>query len=183
MGFPLGDGHPVLIDYATTTIAGSKVTAFRDKNEPLPPNSVVDKDGNPTTDANACLDGGSHLPFGAHKGYALMLAVEFFGRILSGADAFAGEGGGGPIFRRSGVAMMVVKADLFQPLTDYVMGAEDLANRTRAVPPAPGFDEVLIPGDLEARTRAIRKRDGIPISDALWQRLLAMADSLGLNIN
>lgn len=85
MGFPLGDGHPVLIDYATTTIAGSKVTAFRDKNEPLPPNSVVDKDGNPTTDANACLDGGSHLPFGAHKGYALMLAVEFFGRILSGA--------------------------------------------------------------------------------------------------
>ena len=49
-----------------------------------------------------------------------MLAVEFFGRILSGADAFSNEEKrGGTIFRHSGVTMMVMKADLFQSLTDY----------------------------------------------------------------
>ena len=59
--------------------------------------------------------------------------------------------------------MMAVKADLFQPFSDYAARAEELANRARSVPPAPGFDEVVIPGDLEARAREKRSRDGIPI--------------------
>ncbi len=182
MGFPVGDGPPMVIDYATTVVAGSKVLTARDKNEQLPPGSIVDKDGNPSTNPNAFLDGGSLLPFGGHKGYALMLAVEFFGRILSGADAFSEEEKrGGHIFRHSGVTIMVMKADLFQSLTDYSTRMKDLGNRIRSIPPAPGFAEVLIPGDLEARAQAVRERDGIPITDALWQRLEALANSLGLN--
>ena len=183
MGFPIGDGSQMIIDYATTVVAGSKVPSYKDKNLSLPPNSVVDKDGNPSNDPDAYLQGGFHLPFGGHKGYALMLAVEFLGRILSGADAFAAEGRGGPIFRRSGTTMMALKADMFQPFSDYTDRAEELANRARSVPPAPGFDEVVIPGDLEARTREIRSRDGIPIPEPLWERLMTMAESLGLDVS
>ena len=79
--------------------------------------------------------------------------------------------------------MMAVKADLFQPLSDYADRAEELANRARSVPPSAGFDEVVIPGDLEARTREIRSREGIPIPDPLWERLMEMAKSLGLDID
>ena len=101
------------------------------------------------------LEGGSLLPFGGHKGYALMLAVEFFGRVLSGADAFSNEEKrGGVIFRHSGVTMMVMKADLFQSLADYSTRMVDLGNQIRSVPSAPGFEEVLLPGDLEARAEA-----------------------------
>ena len=182
IGFPGGKGHPLIIDYATTAIAGSKVMVARDKGTPLPPGSVVDRNGNPTTDP-AAYDGGAHLPFGAHKGYALMLAVEFFGRILSGADAFAEENRGGPIFRHSGVTMVAVRADLFQPFADYAACAGEFTDRVRSVPPAPGFEEVLIPGDLEARRRETRKHDGIPIPPPLWQRLQDLADSLGLETN
>ena len=182
MGFPIGDGSQMIIDYATTVVAGSKVPSYKDKKMSLPPNSVVDKDGNPSDDPDAYLQGGFHLPFGGHKGYALMLAVEFLGRILSGADGFADEDRGGPIFRRSGTTMMAVKADLFQPLSDYAGRAEELANRARSVPPAPGFDEVVIPGDLEARTREIRARHGIPVPEPLWERLMTMAESLGIDI-
>ena len=183
MGFPIGDGSPMIIDYATTVVAGSKIQSFKDKNLLLPPDSVTDKHGNPSNDPDAYLDDGFHLPFGGHKGYALMLAVEFFGRIFSGADAFGVEDRGGPTFRHAGTTMMVVKADLFQPLADYATQAEGLANRARSTPPAPGFDEVLIPGDLEARTREIRARDGIPVPNPLWERLMAMAESLGLDID
>ncbi|MCZ6678805.1 MAG: Ldh family oxidoreductase [Candidatus Poribacteria bacterium] len=183
MGFPVGDGPPMVIDYATTTVAGSKVMTAKDRNIPLPAGSVVDKDGVPSTDPDAFIDGGALLPFGAHKGYALMLAVEFFGRILSGADGFSDEEKrGGPTFRHSGVSLLVVKADLFQAATVYSKRAEELANRVRSVPPAPGFESVLIPGDLEARAEATRTRDGIPIPNPLWQRLTALADSLDVNI-
>jgi uncharacterized oxidoreductase len=60
---------------------------------------------------------------------------------------------------------------------------EDLGNQIRSVPPAPGFEEVILPGDLEARAQAIRGRDGIPIADALWERLEVLAESLGVNID
>jgi LDH2 family malate/lactate/ureidoglycolate dehydrogenase len=52
----------------------------------------------------------------------------------------------------------------------------------RAVPPAPGFAEVLIPGDREARTRAERLRHGLPIPDDLWRKLCDLAASLRVPI-
>ena len=35
------------------------------------------------------------MPFGGHKGYAIMLANEFLGRVFAGADAFSEEDRGG----------------------------------------------------------------------------------------
>ena len=59
------------------------------------------------------------------------------------------------------------------------LGAE-MERRVRAVPPAPGFDEVIVPGDPEARNRAERTRNGIPITDEIWASLLQTAESLGV---
>ncbi|MCE2397181.1 Ldh family oxidoreductase, partial [Candidatus Poribacteria bacterium] len=121
---------------------------------------IVDKDGNPSTDANDFVNGGGHVPFGGHKGYALMMATEFLGRIFTGADAFVDSKHGGPIMRHQGVTFIAFKADLFQPFSDYANRADEMGRRVRAIPPAPGFDEVLMPGDPEVRTRANRQRDG-----------------------
>jgi LDH2 family malate/lactate/ureidoglycolate dehydrogenase len=55
-----------------------------------------------------------------------------------------------------------------------------LSRQIRAVPPAPGFDEVLVPGDLESRAREVRSRDGIPIPDVVWDSLTDVAQSLGI---
>ena len=78
--------------------------------------------------------------------------------------------------------MIVLKADLFQAYAEYAGRADDLERRIRAVPPAPGFTEVLVPGDPETRTRAIRQRDGIPIADDVWQSLATVAQSLGITV-
>jgi LDH2 family malate/lactate/ureidoglycolate dehydrogenase len=58
-----------------------------------------------------------------------------------------------------------------------------MAERTRQVPPAPGFEEVLVPGDPEARTRAIRRRDGIPIQDDVWQMVVEAATMVGVELD
>jgi LDH2 family malate/lactate/ureidoglycolate dehydrogenase len=52
----------------------------------------------------------------------------------------------------------------------------------RAIPPAPGFDEVLAPGDPEARAREERERSGIPVAPALWQTLNELSDELGVPV-
>lgn len=180
LGFPACEEPPMIVDYATTTASGSKVFQAIERNEAIPPNWIVDKDGNPTTDPNDLVNGGAHLPFGGHKGYGVMLAAEFLGGILLGPDAFFKADTGSLAFRHQGVTMIALRADLFQPFADYADSIDQMKRRIRAVPPASGFTEVLVPGDLEARTRADRLRDGIPISDGIWQSLAELAGSLGV---
>ena len=177
MGFPAGEEPPMVLDFATTTVAGSKIAQAQKGHRQLAADVMVDRELNPTTDPARFFDGGAHLPFGGHKGYALMLAVEFLGRILTGSDLFAEAHRGGDVMRHQGVTMVAFRADLFRPVTDFARTADEMERRVRAVPPAPGFQEVLIPGDLEARARSKRRRDGIPVPDDVWTSLTDLARS------
>lgn len=178
IGLPAGDQAPMMFDYATTAIAGVKVVNAQRNHEQLQPGCIVDKDGNPTTDPNDFFAGGAHVPFGGHKGYGLMMAAEYLGRILSGSDAYADPGRGGPIMRHQGVTMIVLRTDLFQSPEQYAQTAQEMKERVHAVPPAPGFKEVLVPGDLEARTRTRRQQEGIPLDSETWQALQELARTL-----
>ena len=180
MGFPGGEDPPMFFDFATTTVAGVKVVNAHRRQQQLPPGCIVDQEGNPSIDPTAFFDGGSHLAFGGHKGYALMLAIDYLGRIFVGSDAFIDEQRGGQYDRYAGTFMVVFKADLFQSFAEYGGTADDMGRRVRAIPPAPGFDEVLVPGDLEERARQTRRRDGIPIEDDIWETIVQAAASVGI---
>lgn len=182
VGLPAGEESPMMFDWATTALSGVKVDNAYHRGERLPPNCIVDKDGVPTTNPDDFFNGGGHLPFGGHKGYTLMMTTEFLGRIFTGADSYVETGRAGSIMRHQGVTMIAIKADLFQPFADFAQRADEMERRVRAVPPAPGFDEVLAPGDMEARSRRQRRRDGIPIADDIWRSFTAAAASVGVNI-
>jgi LDH2 family malate/lactate/ureidoglycolate dehydrogenase len=182
IGFPAGDEPPMMFDFATTSIAGVKVVNAQRRKEAVPAGCIVDKEGNPTTDPNDFFAGGAHVPFGGHKGYGLMMAAEFFGRIFTGSDTYAEPNRAGPIMRHQGVTLIALQADLFQSFAEYSQRADEMERRVRAIPPAPGFDQVLVPGDLEATTRAARRRDGIPIADDVWDGLYQVAISLGVPV-
>jgi LDH2 family malate/lactate/ureidoglycolate dehydrogenase len=83
-GFPTQDaiGFPIVIDWATSTVAMGRVQQFKREGVKLPPNAAVDKDGNPTTDPNEAV---SLLPFGAHKGYGLALIDELYAALIGGS--------------------------------------------------------------------------------------------------
>jgi len=82
--FPTVDavGFPVVIDWASSTIAMSQVPHLALEGKPLPPGSAVDADGNETTDPNQVA---ALLPFGAHKGYGLALVNELIGALTGGS--------------------------------------------------------------------------------------------------
>ena len=64
--FPSNGGPPMMFDFATRVLSGSKVHQLQDAGHLLPPGSIVDRDGNPATDPSAFFEGGAHLPFGRH---------------------------------------------------------------------------------------------------------------------
>jgi LDH2 family malate/lactate/ureidoglycolate dehydrogenase len=172
---PNPEGPPVTLDFATSAIAAGKIKVAKARHEQLPPDAILDRDGRPTTDPQAFFEGGFLLPFAAHKGYALAVIAELLSGPLVGADAFPG------VTRRSGIFLFALDAAAFRPPSDYRTALVQTLERIKSVPPAPGFDEVLVPGEPEARSRQRRERDGIPIPDDTWSAVSLLAGQLGLD--
>jgi LDH2 family malate/lactate/ureidoglycolate dehydrogenase len=147
----------------------------RAKQAPLPPGVILDAQGRPSTNVEDYYAGGMLLPFGGHKGYALALLVELLSVHLSGADAAADEHG-----RANGATFLAMDPQAFRPLDEFEASSHQLIERVKSVPTAVGFDEVLIPGEPEHRSRAERERDGIPLPEATWEAIQATAKQLGV---
>jgi uncharacterized oxidoreductase len=173
---PNPDGPPVTLDIATSAIAAGKVKVAKAKHELLPPDLICDRHGNPSRDPAAFLDGGFLMPFGGHKGYALAVVAELLSGPLAGADAFPG------VTRRSGIFLFAVEASVFRPFEDYAKAMAATLHRIKSVPPAPGFEEVLVPGEPEHRTRARRLEAGIPVPEDTWLALGDVAGALGIDM-
>jgi ureidoglycolate dehydrogenase (NAD+) len=82
--FPTTDaiGYPIVIDWATSVIAMGRVQQFVREKKDLPPGAAVDKDGNPTTNAEEVA---ALTTFGAHKGYGLSLINEIAAAFIGGS--------------------------------------------------------------------------------------------------
>ena len=83
---PRAEGHPIVFDLATSAIAHGDVQIAARKGHQLPAGMGVDKQGEPTEDPKAILDGGALLPFGGHKGSALSMMVELLAAALTGGN-------------------------------------------------------------------------------------------------
>ena len=175
---PNPDGPPVTLDIATSAIAAGKVKVAKARHELLPPDVVCDRHGNPSRDPAAFLEeGGFLMPFGGHKGYALAVIAELLSGPLAGADAFPG------VTQRSGIFIFAVDAGVFRPFTEYAKAMAVTLHRIKSVPPAPGFEEVLVPGEPEYRTRLQRLEAGIPVPADTWAALSSVAGQLGMDMN
>ena len=82
--FPTQDaiGFPLVIDWATSAVAMGRVQQLKREGKPLMEGAAVDANGVPTTDPNEAV---SLLPFGAHKGYGLMLINELVAAFIGGS--------------------------------------------------------------------------------------------------
>jgi uncharacterized oxidoreductase len=168
LAMPGGRFGPVLVDFATSTVADGKVAVYQAEGKTLPEGWVLDKDGQPTTDPDDFFDGGMHLPAAGHKGYGLSLIAELVGCAVLDFP---------PEFNWFVVA---VNLGAFRPAADYAASAEDYLAFVKDVPPAPGFDEVLLPGEPERRSAERRSSDGVPIPEPVWEKLAAAASTLGI---
>jgi len=179
IAFPSHLPGPVCIDMATSAVAAGKLNVARARGKPIPLGWLLDKDGRPTTDPNAQLEGGVMLPLGGpegHKGYGLSFAVEALSSVLPGLGFGVDPKGR----HNDGTFMLVVDPAAFSP-GDFTADVDAFVAYLKATPPAQGFDEVLYPGEIEHRTEQRRRREGISIEDATWKRLGEIAARFGIS--
>ncbi|MCE5264319.1 MAG: Ldh family oxidoreductase [Deltaproteobacteria bacterium] len=169
-----GGRPPILLDFATSAAAQGKLMVARAKHETVPPGWILDAEGRSTTDVEDYFGGGVLLPFAGHKGYALSVIVELMAVGLSGGDAVPKTERGSCLF------VACFDPGAFRPEELFGESVERVAGRLKAVKPAAGFDEVLLPGEPEARAREERLRQGIPLPDDTWKAICRVANDLAI---
>jgi ureidoglycolate dehydrogenase (NAD+) len=170
------------LDMATSQVAMNKVFNARSEGRAIPEGWGVDERGEPTTDPNAAVFG---VPLGGYKGYGLALMVEVLCGVLAGAGVRSGVGNlysGGEERQNSGHFHLALDPERTVGRDAFAGVLGGLLDELRAIPPATGFDEVLVAGDPEDRAWAERERTGIPIEPALWARLCELSDELGVSV-
>ncbi len=175
VGVPTGDDAPLIIDFATSVIAEGKIQVARSKGADLPPGCILDKHGNPSVKPADFYDDGFLLPFGGHKGYALSLLICLLGGLSGSFDVERGSMGG--------VFMQVINIDALTPLKAYQRGVRAFLDGIKSTPPAPGFNEVLVPGDFECRSRVQRLAQGIELPDTIYQQIREAAETLNVPLS
>lgn len=169
--FPRKSTAALCIDLSLSEAARGKVMVAAQQGKPIPPGWALDREGQPTTDAKAALEG-VMLPAGGVKGAMLALIVELLCVALTGAnfgyeaDSFFVDEGNQP---RLGQAFLAIDPAALAGADVYHSRVEALIEAMCADP------DVRLPGERRTRLALQASRDGVEIPDALLERLQTLA--------
>jgi uncharacterized oxidoreductase len=189
VGVPVPGREPVLLDFATSLVAEGKVLVASQGGKPIPRDALIGPDGETSDDATLLygdyrstgkrdikLGEGALRTFGDHKGSGLALMCELLGGALTG-NACATPG------RRFANGMLSIYLDpqRIDPAGFFPMETVRYLEYLKAAKPAPPATEPLLPGEPEARTRAQRLANGVPLPQETWDLITQTARSLGVD--
>lgn len=182
VGIPRRGKDPIVLDLATSKIAQGKTRVAHNKGVALEPGTIIDNEGNPTTDPRYTVvpPYGAILPFGEHKGSGLALVCEILGGALSGGQAVKGPSDG-KYNVINGMLSIVIDPDKLGTGENLAREVESFVAWHTGSPPAPGIDKVRIAGEPERETKKTRLADGIPVDPTTWKEILAAGQKFGLD--
>ncbi|MET1127738.1 MAG: Ldh family oxidoreductase [Thermoproteota archaeon] len=172
-------GAPVVVDMATSILAGMKVMMAAERGEVFPEPIGVSPSCRQTADPREALEG-ALLPFGRHKGYAIALAVELLSHALAGGPSST-EVTAHPS-TQGGFFILALSPAALRDLDDYLDDVERLKEKIRASKPAEGFERVMLPGEPEEETYTKRLKEGIPLDDETWKKLEHVSKKYGVKL-
>ena len=143
-------GDPVIVDMALSAVAMGKLLVAKSKGEKIPLDWGTDKNGTPSDDPQAVLDGGLLLPMAGPKGYSLAVAIEILTGILAGTFAWQIPSLYN-LNQKQSVSHLFVALNI-SSFTDYGMYLENIEAfklGLKASGKAPGVAEIYLPGEIE----------------------------------
>ncbi|MFE8047257.1 malate/lactate/ureidoglycolate dehydrogenase [Brenneria goodwinii] len=170
VGVPVEGSDPVILDFATSVIAGNKARIAWNEGKLLPPGCIVDNQGNPTIDPRWLMEQplGALLPFGQHKGAGLSLICSLLGAALTGG--------------RTERTVKGEKKQIINSMLSILIDPQKLGGAETYQQEIPALlawirqsrddGELLLPGEPEKQKYRQRLENGIYVDDTSWQQLL-----------
>lgn len=177
-GVPVAGGPPLVLDFATSLVAEGKVLVAAKGGKPVPADSLIEPDGRLTGDPDTLYSGrGAIRAFGGHKGSGLAMMCELL------AGALTGSGCAGPPPRRfcNGMLSIYIAPDICGSDASFAAEVRSYLDFYLDTRPAEAGGRVLAPGDVERETRARRLAEGVPLTDEVWDALVAAGAPHGID--
>lgn len=162
---PRRNHNPLIIDQSSSTTAKVNVVEAAKSGEPIPDTWALDRDGQPTTDAKAGLEG-SMAPLGGYKGVALAMIVDLLAGGLGGpsmsfnAPEFGNTIGGPP-----GVGQFFVAIDPGAYAPGFTDRAETMFEAMLSQ------DNVRLPGERRHQHRMTARQAGVWLDPDVYEKL------------
>lgn len=181
-GIPVRNGRHIILDFATASMSMGEIQKRVAKKDRIPDGVMLDGHGNPTTDFKDFRGPprGVFLPFGGYKGSGVALITEILGGLVSGnglAKNWWDKGGHGI----NGVFLQAIAVEEFQPLDKFLDQVDELVAFVKSRKTAPGFKEILLPGEQGRNIEERQMREGVEIDEATWTEVKKVAAELGIN--
>ena len=178
-GIPARNGQHIILDFATASMSMGEIQKRVAKKDAIPDGVLLDGHGNPTNDFKAFRGPprGVFLPFGGHKGSGVALITEMLGGLLSGnglAKHWWDKGGHGI----NGVFLEAIAVEEFQPLDEFLNRVDELIAFIKSRKTAPGFREILLPGEQGRKNEERQRQTGVEIDETTWNELKDLAVEL-----
>jgi (2R)-3-sulfolactate dehydrogenase (NADP+) len=169
--FPRAAEPPLVVDLSLSEVARGKLVVAAREGKPIPAGWALDREGNPTTDPGAGLEG-MMLPAGGAKGAMLALVVELLCCALTGArlgfeaDSFFVDAGNRP---RIGQAFVAIDPAALAGAEVYFERVETLVREMLQDP------AVRLPGARRQALAAVAAREGVEVPAAVLEALRGLA--------
>src|SRR5262245_59079913 len=161
-GIPVPGAAPILLDMSACTIAEGKIRVALNKGVAVPENCIIDSQGRPTTDPRVFYADppGAILSIAGHKGYGLGILCQML------AGALTGSGCSNPVNANrvaNGMLSIILDPSRFQTDATFVAEIERFVTWVKSSAKSAPEGEILMPGEIEERTKTQRLREGIVI--------------------
>lgn len=161
--FPRENKPPLVFDQASSVSARGEIQLHLREGKPLPDGWAIDKEGMPTNDPQAALDG-AQLTFGGYKGAALAMMVELLAGALIG-DNLSVEASAKGVGTSTGGELLIALDPEHFGSTGYLQRAESLFEQVLAQP------GTRLPSQRRYDTRQQSLAHGVKLADELMAEL------------
>lgn len=173
LGAPTDLGYPLVLDMALSMSGKGMVRWHQREGKPIPTNWAYDEHGNETDDPARAMHG-PLVPMGQFKGTGLSIFTDILCGVLTGS-AFGSALYADPTRHDVGHMLIAIDIEAYLPYEDYLARLRQFCDELNASELAPGFDEILLPGELEARRAQERLATGIAFDFETLEDLRALA--------
>ena len=181
VAIPAGEEPDIVFDAAFAGSSHGKIRVFQQKGLAIPSTWAFDKEGRPTTDAAAAIEG-LLQPIGGHKGVGLAMVWGLLSSLLSGA-AYGTETGDMVSGARPGVdghIFMAVNVEFFCDPAELRARVDAAIRDIRSSRRQEGVERLYSPGELEHQTEQRHRREGIPLNQ---ETMSGLRDALGVSFS
>lgn len=176
---PTNRGYPLILDIALTT-AGKGMMRWHEREQiPMPNDWALTKEGEETTNPSDAMDG-FLLGIGKYKGYGLSFMTDILTGVISG-------GGYGlipysdPKKLDVSHSLTAINIEWFMEISNFYSRINDFVDTLKKLPLRPGFNQILVPGDLENKRVKEKLQKGILIDSEVIDSFNILAKDLNID--